>query len=350
MGVTGAQAAGSWVRGPGTYSFTLCASAAVVSKEGRINPNLHFEDGGPDGNDGSGGASSLTQQGGGGDKRSSAGVKAPQSRAVAAAPRGGASQGRSIDNRRGAQGRATPAEIVTGGRGGGAGGAQTGCDITGLGRGRVTLTVEAWGGGGGGAAGLSGHSKPLQPEREPGGNGGGGGGGGGYGKAVVSATIPLSGATTYWIKVGAGGSGGVTGSLAAPRNGNPGGNSEIRANSASGQVLVQGAGGLGGHWGNMIAYGQGGASGGGAPNGWSGTSGTNGAVAPKCVNNVADGSMGGLGGAGGGPGRSGPGYFGDGGNGGAGGATYTLVCRAHAYNYGLSSGSAGRNGQVKITW
>jgi AbiV family abortive infection protein len=295
-GAMSAQAHGTWVRGPGTYSVTVCAES-VVTQVGHVYANARVGDGGPNGG-------GQLAENAAGAKRSAPVITPPP----------------------------PPPPVA--------------CDITGVPHAPVALTFETWGGGGGGSAGAPGRHKTT-PFTAPGGSGGGGGGGGGYGKQTLSTTIPVSGITTYSVTVGSAGAAGVPSTLYAPTNGQSGGLSQVRFNSTSGPLIVQGTGGAGGHWGNLLAYGAGGAPGGGNPNGWSGTNGYNGGVAGA---HDCNGAGGGLGGAGAGPGRTGPGYVNDGGNGGHGGYTNTLLCTAHGVNYLLSPGAAGGYGQVKISW
>jgi len=211
------------------------------------------------------------------------------------------------------------------------------CNINGSPGEYITITVEAWGGGGGGGGG--------QPAAgTTGGNGGGGGGGGGYGKTSFNALVSSSVGVNYFVRVGAGGVNGATTGAYALRNGGPGGLSEIKQYYSAGPLVLKATGGAGG----IGVSGAGGAGGSGTINNWSGLAGGSGATVNTC-----NGGAGGVGGAGGGPGRTAPGYINDGGNAGHGGYIHSLVfptCTAKSNNFGLSSGVAGGNGQVKFTW
>lgn len=212
----------------------------------------------------------------------------------------------------------------------------------------IPIVVEVWGAGGGGGPG-------QQQGGGDGGSGGGGGGGGGYSKATVAATVPATGATSYSVVVGAGGTGGVAGivigGVSPQQLGDPGGFTEMRLGSSTGMILVKAMGGLRGAAGWLgNAGGAGGAVIGNSGNS-AGFAGGNGAVVTGC-----NGGAGGAGGTGGGPGaRNG------GGNGGHGGyyngiqvinspVQHPRVCSAESKDNGLTSGLAGKNGAVKLAW
>ena len=303
-----AQTGGSWVRGPGTYSFKVCATSIPVDV-GQADLSAARRD-----------RERLGANGG------------PDGRALESS----SAQNASIEAAKAGRGRGGPP-----GKGASAA-AVAGCDITGVAARKLNLTMEAWGGGGGGGAGTPGTTKNHNL-KSPGGHGGGGGGGGGYGKGVIAITVPLTGATTYFVKVGVGGAPGIPSSTAALRYGNAGGSSEIRFTSASGPLIAQGAGGGGGHYTGSAGW-VGGAAGTGSPDGWGGTNGTAGGTPGQCT-----GGAQGFGGAGGGPGRTGPGYVNDGGDGGHGGYTHTLFCTG-TVNSGFTAAVPGGNGQVKISW
>jgi len=201
------------------------------------------------------------------------------------------------------------------------------CTIPGTAGQSIEITFEVWGGGGGGGAGGPAYSGA--PEDTQGGNGGGGGGGGGYGKTTITTTVPTAGTTAFHVNVGTGGAGGSVGGF-----------SEVRSGSSGGTVVVKATGGAGGHSGD----GHGGASGIGTLNNWAGLSGGNGSVVSGC-----NGGAGGAGGVGGGPGA-----INNGGDGGHGGYLHIIewwaTCTAQSMDGGLTSGAAGMNGLVKITW
>ncbi|CAN1562881.1 hypothetical protein MCEMIH16_02742 [Caulobacteraceae bacterium] len=304
LGAGEAHANDTWTRGPGVYSFRICAKSVAGE-----NPNLQLGDAasfGKPGGDSSSGAGG-------------AGIAGSSSAGASSAPRGGS--------------RVAGAAAVAGMGGG--------CDMTGLPRQSVTLTIEAWGGGGGGGGGASQSlGKPM------GGEGGGGGGGGGYGKKVLTVQVPMSGAIVWYVQVGSKGAGGLTTGAASVRDGGNGGLSQVRVGTASGAVLVSSTGGRGGNAGYSSFGNNGGGPGVGTPDPWAGTSGLPGGDPTGC-----DGMAGGFGGAGGGPGRTGPGYINDGGNGGHGGYKKKAPqCLNHGNDYLLTGGAKGGDGLVTITW
>ena len=304
FGASEAHASGTWTRGPGVYSFKICATSVANPNQerGRAASLGKFEKE-VDASSGVGGP---------------AGIAGSSSAGAASAPRGGS------------RASAAAAGVSRGG----------GCDINGFPGQSVTLTIEAWGGGGGGSGGLPGVSGPSL-----GGIGGSGGGGAGYGRAIVTVTVPIVGATTYFVRVGAGGAGGDGGAFNSSAASVSGGKSEVRINSASGPLVASGAGGARGLYDYMGGGGWGGVPGSGTPDSWAGTAGYPGTPGGQC-----NGGAGGFGGAGGGPGRTGPGYIGDGGDGGHGGYNKRPGCTQASLDYGRTLGVAGRNGQVKISW
>jgi len=212
----------------------------------------------------------------------------------------------------------------------------------------IPITFEVWGAGGGGGGGNS-NTYVLGDSTDGymhGGSGGGGGGGGGYGKATITATVPMSGAVAFYVHVGAGGTAGViNGSWPYySANGDSGGISEVSFGTGGTIVLV--TGGVGG--GAVPVTGGTGGSGtssSGAATTSVGLPGGNGAIVTGC-----NGGAGGAGGVGGGPGAINNG--GHGGNGGYYNAGTGLYggCTAQSENNGRTNGDVGKNGLVKIVW
>lgn len=204
----------------------------------------------------------------------------------------------------------------------------------------TTITVEAWGGGGGGGAATANPAK------------GGGGGGGGYAKNANITVVP---ADSYPIVIGAGGSGGTTGGVAAVSGGDStfngsmvvakGGSSGETGNVANGTATA-GSGVLGGigDVGSVFVGGSGssgvgntavgGAGGGGAG---SGGAGGNASGNTAGTGTATGGGNGGSGRTNGGAGNTGSVY----GGGGGGGYRNTGTSRA---------GGAGAAGRVVITY
>ena len=207
---------------------------------------------------------------------------------------------------------------------------ESGCTINGAPGSTINLAIETWGGGGGGGGG-------GQTFRGKYGTSGGGGGGG-YISIMKTVIVP---AWLQWdVTVGTGGTPGYGGNHAA------GGASEVRV-GGSGQIVVGATGGAAGHSGNSVASsgGAGGIASAGSPGNVVSHPGSAGAIVNTC-----NGGGGGAGGAG-----SGPGAINHGGNGGHGGYFngfdgLTQVCTSKGSMFGLSVGSAGANGRVKIVW
>ena len=293
-----ANASGSWTRGPGNFSFTICRMTITTIQGPSVYPGALV--GGTNPDDGVPPGPGIKPS----DSPTSSGVGEMDGQQKSMAP---------------------------------------GCDIV-LGfRGTASITIEGWGGGGGGGTGAGQSSgKPI------GGEGGGGGGGGGYGKKILTVQAPMSGAIVWYVQVGSKGAGGLTTGVASVRDGGHGGLSQVRVGTASGAVLVSSTGGTGGYAGYSSFGNNGGGPGVGAPNPWAGTSGLPGGDPTGC-----NGMAGGFGGAGGGPGRTGPGYINDGGNGGHGGyrnSSPLPQCLNHGSDYLLTGGAKGGDGLVKITW
>lgn len=203
---------------------------------------------------------------------------------------------------------------------------ESGCTINGAPATTIMLTIETWGAGGGGGGG--------QPQfsGKYGTTGGGGGGGGGYLSRLWPVTVSASGATTtILVLVGAGGASGASG-----------GATEVKFGT---QLLVGIAGGASGFVGGAI-FGHGGNGGsGGVPDtpihavSYPGSDGK--------YNSNCNGGAGGTGGTG-----SGPSAINPGGNGGHGGYYNNVFqfCTSKGSMFGLSAGTAGANGRVKIVW
>ena len=203
----------------------------------------------------------------------------------------------------------------------------------------IPITFEVWGAGGGGGRGGSGGGEFARA----GGHGGGGGGGGGYGKATITAIVPMSGTVAFYVRVGFGGTANQEG---------PAEFSEVRYGSAGGTIVMRPTGGNGGRMG-LHDWGESGIGGVGgrgsltssSGDGTIGFPGGNGAIVSGC-----NGGAGGAGGVG-----AGPGAINNGGHGGHGGyfnagASLFGGCTAQSMDNGLTSGAAGNNGLVKIVW
>ena len=205
----------------------------------------------------------------------------------------------------------------------------SGCIITGAPGTTINLAIEAWGAGGGGGGGQEALTGPN------GTSGGGGGGGGGYTPGWTAVIVPASGTTTtYQVVVGIGGTPGYSGGS--------GGVSEVRR--VGGQIVVGATGGARGGVGTVFG-GNGGAGGINSAGGQGNTVSHSGSVGASVT--TCNGGGGGAGGAG-----SGPGAINNGGNGGHGGYYNKLLdgCTSKGSMFGLSAGSAGANGRVKIVW
>lgn len=214
----------------------------------------------------------------------------------------------------------------------------SGCTIDGAPGTTINVVIEVWSAGGGGGRG------GAMNVATHGSAGGGGGGGGAYAKATLPVVVPASGTTLgYQVVVGSGGA--AVGNSQSGTGIGTGGTSEVR--KTGGLVMLRATGGGGanipfpphggtGGTGGVVTDGGGSMSAAGHPGG------TGASV------NTCNGGAGGLGGVG-----SGPGAINNGGAGGHGGYYHHLfnpTCTAASMGYGLSSGTAGGNGLVKITW